>query len=102
MSDQGLEMLEGSDRVRAFVEDWWGSYEAYGVSADEIVPFGDSVVLTINTQLGRLPGAVNPFGTSTLTYSVLRTGASCAGRHLPTSTKLAQPPNGSRLATGAR
>jgi hypothetical protein len=57
MSDMGLGVYDGMDAIRAFVEDWWRSYAEYEASADEILPLGENVILTINTQIARLPGS---------------------------------------------
>jgi ketosteroid isomerase-like protein len=56
LSDLGLGTYEGVDAIRAFVEDFVFTYEAYESTADEILRLGESVVLTVNTQMGRLPG----------------------------------------------
>src|SRR5437764_26421 len=56
-SDSGLGTYEGADGIRAFVEDWFRSYAEYEVSADEILRLGENVILTINTQMARLPGS---------------------------------------------
>src|SRR5204862_409353 len=40
-----------------FVEDWFRSYTEYETSADEILRLGENVILTINTQMARLPGS---------------------------------------------
>jgi limonene-1,2-epoxide hydrolase len=57
LSDLGLGTYEGVDAIRAFVEDFVFTYEAYEFTADEILRLGESVVLTVNTQMGRLPGS---------------------------------------------
>ena len=56
LSDLGLGTYDGLDAIRAFVEDWFRSYAEYEVSADEILRLGENVILTINTQMARLPG----------------------------------------------
>jgi limonene-1,2-epoxide hydrolase len=57
LSDLGLGTYDGLDAIRAFVEDWFRSYAEYEVSADEILRLGENVILTINTQMARLPGS---------------------------------------------
>ena len=57
LSDLGLGTFDGVDAIRAFVEDWFRSYAEYEVSADEILRLGENVILTINTQMARLPGS---------------------------------------------
>jgi len=56
-SDSGLGTYEGADAIRALFEDWFGSYAEYETTADEILRFGENVILTINTQMARLPGS---------------------------------------------
>src|SRR5947209_1261034 len=57
LSDLGLGAFDGVDATRAFVEDWFRSYAEYETSADEILRLGENVILTINTQMARLPGS---------------------------------------------
>src|SRR5467141_4073032 len=57
LSELGLGTYEGVDAIRAFVEDFVFTYEDYEFTADEILRLGESVVLTVNTQMGRLPGS---------------------------------------------
>ena len=57
LSDLGLGTYDGLDAIRAFVEDWFRSYAEYETSADEILRLGENVILTINTQIARLPGS---------------------------------------------
>ena len=57
LSDLGLGTYEGADAIRALFEDWFKSYTEYEATADEILPFGENVILTINTQMARLPGS---------------------------------------------
>jgi len=56
-SDSGLGTYEGADAIRALSEDWFRSYAEYETTADEILRFGENVILTINTQMARLPGS---------------------------------------------
>ena len=56
-SDSGLGTYEGADAIRALFEDWFRSYAEYETSADEILRLGENVILTINTQMARLPGS---------------------------------------------
>ena len=56
-SDSGLGTYEGADAIRALFEDWFRSYAEYEVSADEILRLDENVILTINTQMARLPGS---------------------------------------------
>src|SRR6266516_6412702 len=57
LSDLGLGTYEGADAIRALFEDWFRSYAEYETTADEILRFGENVILTINTQMARLPGS---------------------------------------------
>ena len=43
--------------IRALIEDWVSTYESYETTADEILRLGENVILTINTQIARLPGS---------------------------------------------
>jgi len=55
-SDSGMGTYEGVDAIRALIEDWVSIYESYETTADEILRLGENVLLTINTQVARLPG----------------------------------------------
>ena len=55
-SDSGMGTFEGVDAVRGLIEDWFSIYESYETTADEILRLGENVLLTINTQVARLPG----------------------------------------------
>ena len=59
-SDAGLGTYEGADAIRAFLQDWWRSYEGYENVPDEILQVGEEAVLVINTLLGRLHGSSEP------------------------------------------
>jgi ketosteroid isomerase-like protein len=56
-SDEGTGIFEGADAIGAALREWWGVYAEYRVSADEIVHIDESVVLTVNSQVARLPGS---------------------------------------------
>jgi ketosteroid isomerase-like protein len=56
-SDQGLGTYEGVDAIRALIEDWVSIYESYETTMDEILRLGENVMITINTQMARLPGS---------------------------------------------
>ena len=47
----------GANAIRAFTEDWWGSYEEYENAPEEIVQVGEDIVLVSTTLAGRLPGS---------------------------------------------
>ena len=47
----------GANAIRAFTEDWWGSYEEYENAPEEIVQVGEGIVLVRTTLAGRLPGS---------------------------------------------
>jgi len=55
-TDMGFGKFEGTGAIRAFIEDWWGSYEEYESLPDEIVQISDDLVLGLNNLVGRLPG----------------------------------------------
>jgi ketosteroid isomerase-like protein len=56
LSDLGFGVFEGAVAIRGFLEDWYRSYEEYERTLEEVVQFGEGVVMTVNTQLARLSG----------------------------------------------
>ena len=42
MSPLGMGTLEGRAAIRAFLEDWQGAYEEFGVEAEEVLDLGIS------------------------------------------------------------
>jgi ketosteroid isomerase-like protein len=56
-SDLGMGVLEGDAAISADLEDWWRNYEEWEIALDEVVDFGQGVVLSISKQVGSLPGA---------------------------------------------
>jgi ketosteroid isomerase-like protein len=56
-SGMGLGTFEGAAAIRAFLEDWWSSYEEYENTLDEVIHLGEGVVLAVATLVGRLPGS---------------------------------------------
>jgi hypothetical protein len=45
LSPMGLGIHQGSSAVRAFVEDWQGSYEKFELALEEVLDIGNEVVL---------------------------------------------------------
>jgi ketosteroid isomerase-like protein len=54
LSPMGLGIYEGSSAVRAFVEDWNGSYEAFELLLEEVLDLGNEVVFAVVFQRARL------------------------------------------------
>jgi hypothetical protein len=50
--------LRGRVAIRGLFEDWWGFYEEYGQSADEICDLGNGVIFGVLVMGGRLPGTI--------------------------------------------
>jgi ketosteroid isomerase-like protein len=56
MSPLSLGVFEGRAAIRGFFEDWWRAYEEVAVEVDEVLNFGNGVVVRVITQRGRLAG----------------------------------------------
>jgi ketosteroid isomerase-like protein len=54
LSPMGLGIYEGSSAVRAFVEDWQGSYEKFELELEEVLDLGNDVVFAVVFQCARL------------------------------------------------
>ena len=54
LSPMGLGIYEGSSAVRAFVEDWNGSYEKFELVLEEVLDLGNDVVFAVVVQRARL------------------------------------------------
>jgi ketosteroid isomerase-like protein len=54
LSPMGLGIYRGSSAVLAFVEDWNGSYEEFELLLEEVLDFGNEVVLAVVLQRARL------------------------------------------------
>jgi ketosteroid isomerase-like protein len=57
MSPMGLGIYEGPAAIRAFFEDWLGTYEEWEIEPEEIVDLGNGVTLTVLLQNGRPVGS---------------------------------------------
>ena len=57
MSPMGMGTFEGQTGVRAFFEDWFGSYEEYKLKAEEILDLGNGVGFRVLVQKGRPVGS---------------------------------------------
>jgi hypothetical protein len=53
----GLELMEGRDAIRAFVEDWIGAYEEYEQVLEEFRDLGNGAVFCVFRQRGRPKGS---------------------------------------------
>jgi ketosteroid isomerase-like protein len=54
LSPMGLGIYEGSSAVRAFVEDWNGSYEEFELVLEEVLDLSNEVVFAVVVQRARL------------------------------------------------
>jgi len=57
MSPMGLGVYEGPAAARAFIEDWWGSYENLEFWAQETLDLGNGVGFRVLIQKGRPVGS---------------------------------------------
>jgi ketosteroid isomerase-like protein len=57
MSPVGMGTFEGLAAGRAFIEDWWGSYEAFEFEAEQTLDLGNGVGLRVLIQKGRPVGS---------------------------------------------
>jgi ketosteroid isomerase-like protein len=57
LSNLGVGVFEGAVAIRGFLEDWYRGYEEYDRTLEEVVQFGEGVVMTVNTQVARLAGS---------------------------------------------
>ena len=49
----GLGVYDGAAAIRAFFEDWMGTFEEFEIEAEEIVDLGGGVTLAVVLQSGR-------------------------------------------------
>lgn len=57
LSVVGLEVLDGYDAIRGFLEDWLSSYDETADEAEEVTEFGNGVVLAVIRGHGRPAGS---------------------------------------------
>jgi len=57
MSSIGMGTLEGVTAIRAFFEDWIGSYEELEVEIEEILDLGNGIGFAVTRQHGRPTGS---------------------------------------------
>ncbi len=72
LSPMGLGIYEGSSAVRAFVEDWNGSYEEFELALEEVVDLGCGVVFAVVLQHGRIAEST---GQVDMRYASVNSGA---------------------------
>jgi ketosteroid isomerase-like protein len=53
LSPMGLGIYEGSSAVRAFVEEWQGSYEEFALVLEDALDLGNEVVFAVVVQRAR-------------------------------------------------
>jgi ketosteroid isomerase-like protein len=56
-SVNALEVFEGKDAIRRFLEDWAGSFDDYAITVEEILDLGNGVVLAAYNMSGRPAGS---------------------------------------------
>jgi ketosteroid isomerase-like protein len=56
-SPWGMGVFEGQKGIRAFFEDWSGSYESIEWKAEEILDLGNGVTFAVILQKGRVAGS---------------------------------------------
>jgi ketosteroid isomerase-like protein len=56
LSDAGLEILEGKEAIRRFLEDWHRSWEDYRFEEEEMLDLGHGVALGVVRESARLVG----------------------------------------------
>jgi ketosteroid isomerase-like protein len=57
MSPLGMGTFMGRTAARGFFEDWFASYEEYGMEAEEILDLGNGVAFAVILQKGRPVGS---------------------------------------------
>ena len=53
----GIGVFEGRAAIRAFLEDWNGAFEDYGLELQGVRDLGNDVAFAVLIQRGRLPGS---------------------------------------------
>jgi hypothetical protein len=97
MSPIGVGTFTGHAEARRFFEDWFASYEEYGMEAEEILDLGNGVAFAVILQKGRPVGST---GYVELRLRVRRRVGGAQDRPrdptIPKSTRAVLPPNASR------
>jgi ketosteroid isomerase-like protein len=57
MSEGGVGVIEGREKIRAFFEEWLGAYEEYEQEVEEIQDLGNGVAFAVFLQRGRPAGS---------------------------------------------
>ena len=57
MSEGGLGVIEGREKMRAFFEEWLGTYEEYEQEVEEIQDLGNGVTFAVLLQRARPAGS---------------------------------------------
>jgi ketosteroid isomerase-like protein len=60
MAPWGLGTHVGLSAIQAFFEDWIGSFERFGMTAEEVVDLGNGVVFAVATQVALPAGSHSP------------------------------------------
>ena len=56
-SDRGIGTFAGAAATRALFGDWFGSYDSFAIDIEEVLEFGNGVVLVVNQQHARPSGS---------------------------------------------
>jgi ketosteroid isomerase-like protein len=62
LSPMGLGTYEGRSAIRAFVQDWAGAYAEFELALEEVLDFGNDVVLAVVLQRARLADSAAEVG----------------------------------------
>jgi hypothetical protein len=52
-SPDGMGTFEGPTAIRAFLDEWWGSFEDHALEPEEILDLGHGIVLSVVCQSAR-------------------------------------------------
>jgi ketosteroid isomerase-like protein len=74
MAPWGLGTHVGLPAIRAFFEDWIGSFEEFAMAADEVIDLGNGVVFAVATQVALSAGSYSPLRLQHAAVSVWEDG----------------------------
>ncbi|HMD52734.1 MAG TPA: nuclear transport factor 2 family protein [Solirubrobacteraceae bacterium] len=57
LSDAGMGVFEGVAAIRAFFEEWWGTWGDHVIEVEEVVDLGHGVMFSSVREDGRLAGS---------------------------------------------
>ena len=94
VSPWGLGSHTGRPAIRAFFEDWIGSFDEYELQVEELVDFGNGIVLAIAHQGGVPAGRGAHLRIRWAAVFIWAEDTICAPRTTAASTRPVPPPNG--------